>query len=246
MSTVVMAPEIASAIPPDMIAQANDWPTRAEGMIVTDDVTNEAAAEMLLGIKDLGKEVNATFDPIKKKSHEAWKLICDEQYRHLAPLLQAEKILKSVIGNYAMEQHRKLEEARRIAAAEHVRLEAIARRDAEERLEREIEAAEQVGAAPEEILAMIAAPLEIAPIYVAPIARKVDQPKGISVPMRLEARIDNKLLLLRHLVAHPQFLNIIEVDQGALNKIAAALGAAAAWPGVTLIQVPVVRAGGRR
>lgn len=246
MSTATMAPDTSMAIPPDMIAKAQDWPTRAKCMVIVDDETNEAAAGMLLGIKDLAKEVNATFDPIKKKAHEAWKAICDEQNRHLAPLLEAEKILKGSIGSFAIEKQRRLEEERRRHEEAVRRAEAEARRLAEEQLERDIEAAEQVGAAPEEIEAMIAAPLEVAPVYVPPPPRKVEQPRGIAVPMKTVVRVDNPLALLKFICANPQFINLVEFDQGGLNKMAAAMGTAMKWPGVTLAQEPIVRAGGRR
>jgi hypothetical protein len=229
-----------------MMSKVEDWPIRAKRMVVVDDETNAAAADMLLGIKDLEAEVNATFEPLKKKAHEAWKAICDEQKRHLSPLSEAERILKASIGSYAMEQQRKLEEARRIHAEQVRRAEEEARRQAEEQLERDIEAAEREGAMPEEIEAMIAAPLEVAPVHVAPPPRKVEQPKGISIPMRTVVRVDNPLLLLRFIADNPQFINLVEFDQAGLNKMASALGTAMRWPGVTLIREPIVRVGGRR
>lgn len=245
MSTMMMAPEAMAPQVPNMMNQVEDWPTRAKGMVVVDDETNEAAAELLLGIKDLARKVNESFDPLKKKAHEAWKAICDEQSRHLAPLVEAEKILKGSIGSYAMEKQRRLEEERRRHEEAVRKAEAEARRLAEEQLERDIEAAEQVGAAPEEIEAMIAAPLEVAPVYVPPPPRKVGQPKGIAVPMKTVVRVDNPRALLKFIVENPQFINLVEFDQGGLDKMAAVIRAMK-WPGVTLTQSPVVRAGGRR
>lgn len=246
MTATAPAPEVQT-IPmvPNMMNQVEDWPTRARGMVVTDNQTNEAAAELLNGIKDLTKEINNTFDPLKKKAHEAWKAICDEQNRHLAPLVEAEKILKGSIGNYAMEQQRRLEEERR-QHAERIRLAEIeAKRLADEQLEREIEAAEKVGATPEEIEAMIEAPREVEPVYVAPPPRKVDQPKGTSTAFRTVVRIDNPRLLLKFIADNPQFINLVEFDQGGLNKMSAVIKAMK-WPGVALTQEPIVRAGGRR
>lgn len=246
MTATAPAPE-AQTIPmvPNMMNQVEDWPTRARGMIVTDDETNEAAAELLLGIKDLAKEINNTFDPLKKKAHEAWKAICDEQNRHLAPLVEAEKILKGSIGNFAMEKQRRLEEERRSYEAQVRRAEEEARRAAELELERNIEAAEQVGAEPEEIQAMIEAPLEVATVYVPPPPRKVEQPKGTSTAFRTVVRIDNPRLLLKFIADNPQFINLVEFDQGGLNKMSAVIKAMK-WPGVALTQEPIVRAGGRR
>ncbi len=247
MTAATMAPE-ATMPPqvPNMMNQVQDWPTRAKGMTVVDDETNEAAAELLLGIKDLSKKVNESFDPLKKKAHEAWKAICDEQNRHLAPLVEAEKILKASIGNYAMEKQRRLEEQRRRYEQKVREAEEAALRAAEEQLERDLEAAEQVGASPEEIEAMIEAPLPVAPVYVPPPPRQVEQPKGIAIPMRTVVRVDNPLALLKFICANPQFINLVEFDQGGLNKMAAAMGTAMNWPGVTLVQEPIVRAGGRR
>lgn len=245
MSTAMMAPEATMPPVPNMMSQVEDWPTRAKGLVVIDDQTNEAAAELLLGIKDLSKRVNESFDPLKKKAHETWKAICDEQNRHLAPLAEAEKILKGSIGNFALEKQRRLEEERRRYEEEVRRAEAEAKRQAEAQLERDIEAAEQVGAAPEEISAMIDAPLEVAPVYIQPPPRKVEQPKGIAVPMKTVVRVDNPRALLKFIVDNPQFINLVEFDQGGLDKMSAVIRAMS-WPGVTLTQVPVVRAVGRR
>jgi colicin import membrane protein len=241
-----MAPEVAMPPVPNMMAQVEDWPTKAQGMIVNDDETNEAAAELLLGIKDLQKKVNETFDPIKKKAHETWRGICDEQAKHLKPLTDAEATLKAKIGAFHVEKQRQIEEARRIHEEEIRRAEKEAREAAEAQLERDIEAAEQVGAAPEEIEAMIAAPLPVAPIYVPPPPVVKAAPKGIAVPMKTVATVTNMLAFVKFVAANPQFLNLLEVDQSGLNKMATAMGTAMQLPGVSVTKEPIVRAGGRR
>jgi hypothetical protein len=160
--------------------------------------------------------------------------------------VEAERILKDSIGSYAMERQRRLEEARRIHEEEIRRAEAEARRLAEEQLERDIEAAEQVGAAPEEIEAMIAAPMPVAPVYVPPPPPPPPAPKNTSVAYRTVVRVDNPRALLKFIVENPQFINLVEFDQAGLNKMAAAMGTAMQWPGVTLVREPIVRAGVRR
>jgi len=90
---------------------------RAKTITVKDEAGYLKAAEELLGIKSLRKEINETFDHLIKKAHETHKEAVAEKKRHEEPLIRAEGILKSGISTYTQEQERKrLEEQRKLEA----------------------------------------------------------------------------------------------------------------------------------
>lgn len=90
----------------------------ARKMRVTNDAEYEAAGHYLrYDIKAVLKEIDDTFGPIKAKQHAAWKEACEQEKRHKAPLLEAEKAVKRLMGAYVQEQERKrLEEAETLEA----------------------------------------------------------------------------------------------------------------------------------
>lgn len=106
--------------------------TAAEFAIASQDDCAEAAT-VLKQIKAMQATVKETFDEPVKKAHEAHKSIVAARDKHLTPLIEAERVIKSKVGQY-----QSLLEDQRMATmrAEQERLEA------EERARREKEAAE--------------------------------------------------------------------------------------------------------
>ncbi len=246
MTAITLAPETMVSMVPNMMNEIQDWPTKARSLTVINDETNEAACEMLFGIKSLMRKVDETFDPICAAAFATHQKATGTRAEHRKPLEQAERLLKSAIGAYDVEKQRLYHLDRRRHEEEVAAVRAEAKRAADQRLEREIEAAEAAGAAVEEIEAMIKAPVEVQPVYIPPPPPARVQPKGISVPMRTVAVVENKALLVAFLAANSQYLNLIDINQGFLDKMANAMGTAMNWPGVTVTKIPAVRAGGVR
>src|SRR5690348_1541007 len=69
MDTVIDMPANAN----EVTQQALTWPDRARALKVSTSESYIEAGELLKGIKALRKEVDATFDPIIGKAHEAHK-----------------------------------------------------------------------------------------------------------------------------------------------------------------------------
>ena len=100
-----------------------------------EDYQHAAAFGRLL--KQKSAEVTEFFAPMKKAAHDAHKHICDREKAMLAPIANAEKLLKRTMGEYQMEQQRKQRE-------EEERLRALAKAE-EERLLAEAIKMEQLG-----------------------------------------------------------------------------------------------------
>lgn len=59
------------------------------------------ACAMLLMVKAFTQKVQCTFIPIKSAAHDAWKETIAAEKKHLDSFLQAEKILRQKINDYA-------------------------------------------------------------------------------------------------------------------------------------------------
>ena len=126
-----MTPQMASVInisPPDAEIETKTMaiPDQARNIAVKNNESMERANTLLLDIKALRKEVEATFKPLAQKAFEAHKAIKQQWDKAEAPLKEGEAILKSSIRNY-------MDEAERRRREEELRLQEIARREEEER-----------------------------------------------------------------------------------------------------------------
>jgi hypothetical protein len=140
-------------------------PDQAKAITITDNATYEKAAEILLVIKDIRKEISDTFTPIKRKMDAAKKEVLDQEKRADIPLQEAEGIIKPKIAAYLAEQER-------IRKAEEDRLRAIAKKEEEDRRLAEaasLEAAGETEAAEE----VISEPVYVPPPVVASTVSKV-------------------------------------------------------------------------
>lgn len=142
----------------ELTERALTVPQQATALIITSSEQYETAAEMLLSIKSLQKEIDATFDPIVKKAHEAHKEAVAQKKKIEAPLIEAERILKPKMADYVAEQDR-------IRKAEEERLRAIALKEEEDRRIAEAAQAEAEGNH-EEAEAIVSEPVYVAPVVV--------------------------------------------------------------------------------
>ena len=141
----------------------------AQAMVIIDDETNAIAANLLLGIKDLLKEIASVFDPIISKQHQAHKEACSQKKKAEAPLIEAENIINPKMGAYRVEQERKRQ-------AEIRRQEEIARKLMEEQqLQDACEA--EVSGNKEEAEAIIDCDLISPPV---PKVEKLITPEGVA------------------------------------------------------------------
>lgn len=198
---------------------------KAEALQIQNEDAYRAASEMLLGIKDLLKEIKGTFEPIKTKAHAAWKEVVAQQQKHEEPLLKAETILKSKMGTYYQEQER-------LRLEEEARLREIARKkEEEERLALAIQA-EREGCK-EEAEAILEEPVFIPPVIAPSITPKVS---GIAPRKSWDFEIVNPKLV-------PDQYKI--VDTKVIAGVVRSLGERTQIPGVKVFQTMSIAAGRR-
>jgi len=98
-----------------LAARVNEHQAFAMALEIKDEAGLHGAGEYLLGVKGLIKEVEDFFAPMVEAAHKAHKAICDKRATVKNPLVEAEKVLKSKIGDFQMELDRKREEEDRKA-----------------------------------------------------------------------------------------------------------------------------------
>lgn len=103
---------------------------QAGAMTIKTDDDYQSAAEFGRLLKQRSSEVKDFWKPLKDAAHKAHAEICGKEKAMLQPLVNAEKILKRTMGDYAAEQERKRREA-----------EAAARKAAQEEAERKMQEA---------------------------------------------------------------------------------------------------------
>lgn len=222
--------------------QALTWPDRARGIAIVNHETCVRASELLLDIKALRKEVDAAFDPIITKAHEAHKEACGQKKRAETPLVEAETILKRGLVAYETQQEQ-------IRRDEELRLQDIARKEEEGRRAREAAALETEANATgdeskrAEAAQLISEPVPTPAVYVPPSTPKVS---GVSYTdcWSADPAVDLKALCAA-IGRGEQPTNYVLANMPALNKRAAADQAQMKIPGVKAVCRKIARAGSR-
>ena len=208
---------------------------QAKALRITDQPSYNLAAERLLAVADLRREIVAHHEPIKRAAHAAWKQVIAAEDKLLGPVAEAERILKTAIGDWEAEQRRLENEAR-------VKAEAEARRAAEEQRENELEQAEAEGATVEEITAMVNAPLIVEPPRIEPAFQPA---RGVSMAVNWKGEVTSLELLVKAIAAGRANINLVAGNEVAINQLARATRGTLQVPGVRFFSQSTVRAGRR-
>ncbi|KKK56153.1 hypothetical protein LCGC14_3067370 [marine sediment metagenome] len=202
--------------------------TEAQGITITDqDSYGYAGAFLTDVLKPARAEIDATFGKIIKKAHAAHKEAVGQRKRHEAPLIEAENIVKSIMGVYVIEQ-------RRIAAEADAERLRVAREEAETAALAEAARLEDAGhtEAAEE---MITAP--VVPVVSAP---PPEEPKADGVSSRFVTKF--KIIDARKITAAFMMPN-----EKKIGQIVRSMGADAAQlvGGIEVYEEPVIAAKAR-
>jgi hypothetical protein len=254
--------------PSQLETRALSLPQQARAIQIADQPTYDRAAALLLDVAAMRKEITDYHAPLKQKAFEAHRAICDAEKKMLAPITEAESVLKSSIATYTAEQRRKEEEARRLAALEAQRREEEARRKAalalEEQRRKEEEArlkaavkAEERGAAPEVVQAILEQPPSITteevqavietPVYVAPrpVQPSFKAASGVVTRETWRAEVTSIRELCKAIAEGRASENFVTANMTALNQVARAMKTTFNVPGVRAVPETGVAAGRR-
>ena len=209
----------------DLQTNGKDWLAVAQGLKVTDQQSLDTANDNLRVVLEFKKQVNDRLGPAVEAAHKAHKALTTLRAATLAPFEAAEKAIRGAASSYLAEVQRKADAARREA-------EQIARKQAEDERLARAEQLERQGRTAE-AHAEIATPVVVAPPE--PVAPPIAIPKGMSTRETWSARVDSPLALIQYVAANPQYLNLLEPNQTALNDMARGMKAAMQIPGVVAV-----------
>ncbi|WP_042295857.1 hypothetical protein [Paraburkholderia bannensis] len=225
----------------------------------------DLAARELTKIKSMQKNLDTTRKNITSPLDAVKKSVMDLFRAPTDYLEQAEAVLKTAISTYDREQERRriAEQAAREEAArqERARLEqeaaardAAARAEAE-RIQQEAEAAAQAGdvekaarleaeavSRVEQGAAEVETLQQTATLITAPIVAPMRATKGVSTRKVWKTEITDKLALVKFVAEHPEYLELLDANMPAINKIGLALKAACPIAGVRVFEDDVIAA----
>lgn len=204
--------------------QALSFPDRAKALTIKTDAQYVEASEMLKAIKGLRAEVDATFDPIISKAHEAHKEAIAQKRKVDAPFVEAEGILKPRIAAYLAEQDR-------IRKEEEMRQQKLAQEEAERQQLADASLLDDIGET-----ALANEMLKDKP-YVPPVVLPRTTPKvtGISQRETWSATVTSLMDLVKAVAAGKAPIQCLQANTVFLNQQARSMKQALNWPGVRAV-----------
>lgn len=203
----------------ELRAAGNATVEAARAIKITTNDDYEGAGKFLVEIKKRAKQVEGYWKPLKEKARAAWQDVVDKEKSMLAPLNEAEKIIKADMVRYSAE-----------VEAERRKAEAEARRRQQEERDRllaEAIAAEKVGNAASAAASVAMA--EMVEDMAAPaVVAEAPKAAGVSVRKTWKARVLDDAavpVLANGVVIRP-------IDAAMLNNIARLTKGTASIPGV--------------
>lgn len=208
----------------ELEVQTLSVPDRAKCLSIETNDQFMEAGELLRTIKGLRAEIDATFDPIISKAHEAHKEAIGQKKKVDAPLVEAEAILKPRIATYLREQER-------IRREEELRLRKQAEEEAARQQVAEAALLDDIGETDQANKILEEKP------YVPPVVLPRATPKvaGISVRETWSAQITSLPDLVRAVAAGRAPIQCLKADETFLNQQARSMKQALNWPGVKAV-----------
>lgn len=248
-----------------LFKQATSALEMAQAYTIDSPQVRDLAARELTKIKGLQKAVEETRKGITQPIDAAKKAVMDLFRAPTTYLDQAEVLLKKAITTYDREQERKrIEEqakAEELARQERAEMEAraaaaaaAAEAEAQE-IQRKAQAAAAAGdveaaarlnseaeSRVEQGAAEAATLQQTATLITAPVVASIPQTKGVSTRMVWKAEVTDKLALVRFVAAHPEYVDLLDANMPAINKIALALKKNCPLDGVRVFEDAVLAA----
>ena len=216
--------QIEKPSPPSIVAELSPLVQAARAFEVADVETN---AQALVRVRDLrrGEKMIADhFEPTRKHLDAAKKELLAFRDGLIGPIAAARSIYDGKAADYEAAERKKAEDEQR-------RLQAEARKQEEERALMAAIEADEAGQ-PEAAAAILAEPVDVPMVTVAPSVAKVD---GVSSSTRWSAEVHDLHALVCYVAKHPEWVSMLEANMPTLNRLAVSQRDAMAIPGVRAV-----------
>ncbi len=207
----------------ELASKAAEWPAKARALTINSPERYSQAAQLLTGIKALLKEIDASCAPVIKAALAAHRAALAQKKQLETPLLEAEELLKRMMGEYVRaEQFRREQEHER--RVDEMVAQARAQRA------QQVQALEAAGDSE------LAQAIATAPLPAQPMLEEEALPTatGIAVRKIYRAEVTDFAVLVRSVHEGRCPLKVLKPDMAVLNTFARAMGPALNWPGVTV------------
>lgn len=201
----------------------------------------QAAAHLLIDIKSYCARVVTFFKPHKERARAAWQGLLDEEKKALKPAIAAEAAIKSELALFQAAQEQ-------LRLAEERRLAELARQQEERRILDEAAAMEleaqrtgDVGLSAE-ATALLEQPVETPGVTLQSYVPKVS---GLTSRGSYTAKVTDMKKLVAWVAKHPKDINLLRVNEPALNALARSQKDNLKIPGVQLVKGSIIGASAR-
>lgn len=200
---------------------------QAKAIVIASDNDLVAADQFYVGLKDIEKEITDTFKEPKERAFQAHRSVVSAERKHLDPITEARRIIKGKICDYQ-------EELARARVEEALRLEAEARKKAEDRALAEAAELEKQGKK-EEAQEVIETPIE-APVVIL----KNDAPKTAAKFRTIyEIEVTDSDALFEFCYRQVGLRKFFVSNETAIRKYVEATQGAMPLPGVKVVRKKV-------
>lgn len=209
--------------------RAVDVVEQATQVAVIGPESYEDACELRKTLKGIDAEIVAYYEPRKADAARVHKQYCTDEKTMREPVLTAiQRIDRSLLAYDAAERKRADDERRRLEAEARAKEEARRREQAEALKEHGQERAAE---------AVLARPLPATMPVAAPVAVTRQKGSGVAFRTTWKAAVVDLELLVKHVAAHPEHLELLQVNQSKADDMASALheGLATAVPGLDAV-----------
>ena len=196
----------------------------AKQIVVSTDEEQGAALAFVRGLRDVKKQIDETFDPIVKAAHAAHREALAQKKKHAEPVLEAERIVKALVGDYEAEKRRKAAEVERARREEEARLAKAAE---EERQRRAAQATAPIPSPEPPPPPVPAAPPP--PFETPAVPTKTE---GVTLRTKHVAQVEDLVALCAAIASGAAPADLVQPNATALRKFATATKGAVAVPGV--------------
>lgn len=203
-------------------------------LAVTDQITYDAAVTARVEAKAWLKNAGEYFDGLVKPVYHAYKGLLDTKKKVLEPV----EATVSTINRELLAWDQAQERLRRDA---QVKLEQEARAKAEADRIQQAELLQAAGAGEEAIEELLNEPVIVTEMVVA--ERTYEASKAVVYRDNYSGEVTDLKALVKFIAKNPSFINLIQVNQTAVNQLAKSMKETLAIPGVKAVNNKVVASG---
>lgn len=203
-------------------------------LAVTDQETYNKAVDARVKAKAWLRNAGEYFDGLVKPAYAAYKNLLDAKKAVIEPVENTVTAINRELLTWDQAQERIRREAQ-------VKLEQEARARAEAERIQEAELLQAAGASEEAVEAVLEAPVIVTEMVAAPKTYEVS--KSVVYRDNYSGEVTDLKALVKYIAKNPSFINLIQVNQTAVNQLAKSMKDTLDIPGIKVVNNKVVASG---